>query len=132
MGVGYRPGRVGRPVGGGHPEEPEAASGLEAIAQYGVGERDPFTGSYEAYDFPEGHPATQTAEEGRRVTRDELLAAPWDLIGADFASEYAIRLVGSDIRWPEFRLLLTGLLSADTRIARYFAPARKDEGSRPG
>lgn len=41
---------------------------------------------------------------------------------ADFASEYGIRLYTTDIPWREFRVLLTGLLAADTRLYRRFAP----------
>lgn len=39
---------------------------------------------------------------------------------SDFASEYGIRLAHEDLGWGEFCALLTGLLSADTRVWRHF------------
>lgn len=46
---------------------------------------------------------------------------------ADFASQYGIRLAVTDVTWREFCVLLTGLLSADTRLARHFAAQDRTE-----
>ena len=47
---------------------------------------------------------------------------------SDFASEYGIRLAREDPGWGEFCSLLTGLLSADTRVWRYFQSDDEDGG----
>lgn len=48
---------------------------------------------------------------------------------ADFASEYRIRLATvTDLSWREFCALLLGLLSANTRLARYVASDHDREG----
>jgi hypothetical protein len=57
----------------------------------------------------------------------------WPLIVADFWSEYGIRLHREfdDLRWVEFRDAVNGLLSADTRLGRYFNP-KNDRTNEPG
>jgi hypothetical protein len=54
----------------------------------------------------------------------------WPLLVADFRSEYGIHLerAAHDPRftWREFAFYATGLLSADTRIHRRFAPRNDD------
>ena len=46
---------------------------------------------------------------------------------ADFATEYGLHLMGvnRDLPWREFEVYLTGLLAADTRLYRHFAPERE-------
>ena len=88
----------------------------------GRGNRDPVTGTFEWYEFPDGHAATQA--EGS-VVSILTLCDQWDLVVADFASEYRIRLAREPVSWPEFRTLLTGLLATDSRLWRHF---RRDEG----
>ena len=47
----------------------------------------------------------------------------WDLLVADFRSEYGIGLaLGEPLPWREFRPLVVGLLAVDSRIARHFQP----------
>lgn len=122
MGIRYRPGSTSRSAGidGDCGDE----SGLAAIAQYGVGQRDPLTGTYESYDFPDGHPATLTEAEGATPVSWDTLRDKWPLIVADFSSEYTIRLAETRMPWPEFWWHLTGLLATDTRINRHLTKAR--------
>lgn len=44
------------------------------------------------------------------------------LVAADFAEHYGIRLAGSGMKWPEFSLLVLGLLSCQSRVRSVFAP----------
>lgn len=48
----------------------------------------------------------------------------WSLMVADFSTEYGIRLTVEypSMLWHEFVMLVTGLMSSDSRIARHFAP----------
>jgi hypothetical protein len=117
VGVRHQPGSSGRLPGG----QTEQLSGLDAIAQYGIGERDPLTGLYEAYDIPEGHAAQGGAEEGHPVTWTQLVEQ-WELIVADFTSEYGIDLRARrhTMPWRDFAIWAQGLMTADTRIARHF------------
>jgi hypothetical protein len=56
------------------------------------------------------------------------LCEQWQFVVADFASEYGIRLATvTDLSWREFCALLLGLLSANTRLARYVASDRDGE-----
>ena len=113
MGGRNLPGSTGRLDGG----EPAAAQGIEALDQYGRGEKDPDTGLWEWYeDVPQ--------ELGARATGFSLLALceRWDLLVADFASEYGIRVATAGLSWREFRSYLTGLLACDSRLRRHFAP----------
>ena len=100
--------------------------GLEAIAEYGRGERDPETGIFEWYDLPANHPARRRVDdEGGTEGSVTILAVveQWDLLVADFRSEYGIGLaLGERIPWREFRPLVTGLFATDSRIARHFQP----------
>ena len=112
MGIRYRPGSTGRLDGG-------ASEGVDALDRYGIGEKDPVTGLYEAYDLPDGSPA----HAGEAVEWTAILTR-WPLIVADFASEYRVRLHRElpDLSWREFRDLIAGLLAADTRLARALQP----------
>lgn len=56
------------------------------------------------------------------------LLRQWDLIEADFQSHYGIDLSGGvlkDRSWRWLRTRILGLLSADTRLYRKFAPKPK-------
>lgn len=125
MGGGAGPGSGGRRDGG------QPQSDLEALDQYGVGEKNPVTGLYENYDIPEGHAANRVDEGGTPVEWETLIGQ-WPLIVADFASEYGVRLPGSSMRWPEFQWLLHGLFAADTRISRFFRPPDPDTPTEEG
>lgn len=129
MGVGHRPGSTGRRDGG----QPQTAqgSGLEAIAQYGRGEKDEATGLYDWYDLPPGvaEPQTGDGDGGIRVLE---LVGEWELVVADFASEYGIRLATADLTWREFLAYLAGLLSVDSRLRRRFAPEDEKRQEVPG
>jgi len=52
------------------------------------------------------------------------ILAQWPLMVADFSTEYDIRLVAEypHMLWHEFVMLVTGLMMADSRLARCFAP----------
>lgn len=120
MGNGRPPKPASRLSGGAAGGSP---TGLEAIAQFGVGKCDA-SGVYEAYDIPEGHAAAQTrSESDRKVTWPELVEQ-FALIEADFSSEYSIEL--EDVlhirTWRWFNAKVAGLMVADTRIARHFRP----------
>jgi hypothetical protein len=119
MGVRPQPGSPGR-LGGGPPEEPEL-SGWAAIAQFGVGEPDPDTGIYPCYDIPEGHAAKATGK-GFEWSYQEI-TEHWQLIEADFLSEYGIRLHRErrSMPWREFDMCVNGLMAADSRIFRRLA-----------
>lgn len=124
MGERPGPGSSGRPDGG---------LTLGDLDQYGVGERNPVTGLYSAYNLPDGHPA-EGREEGDYPppTWAELLDC-FELIVPDFASEYQVRLTVArrSMGWCEFRSLLFGLLAADTRLARHFRAKRNPEDEQP-
>ena len=121
MGIRYRPGNPGRHGGGGQPAED-----LAALDDYGVGVKDPLTGLYESYDLPDGHPAKRTDEEGAPLDW-EVVAEHFELVAADFASEYGVRLLGSGMRWPEFSWYVAGLWSCDSRLRRVLAPEPEPE-----
>lgn len=122
MGVRVRPGSGGRGAGESSDRGEEHPAGFDAVAQYGVGQRDPATGAYEAYDLPAGHPATQPEQETVRIEWETLLDN-WPLIVAGFSASYGIRLLVTRMCWPEFWWHLTGLLAdPDSLIARRLAP----------
>lgn len=124
MGDRPRPGSGSR-LDGGDPDD------LDVLDQFGVGQRDPLTGLYESYDIPTGHRLLTAEGEGRKVTWVEIFDN-WDLIIPDWSAEYGHRLVAvkDEMRWPEFRAHLLGLLSADTRLSRNFQP--KQQPDSPG
>jgi hypothetical protein len=123
VGVRWPPGTPSRLHGG----EDRTLTGLDAIAQYGIGQRDPLTGLYEAYDIPAGHAAAQTQTPGERkgkpVTWPELIGQ-WSLLECDFGTQYGVELEDAiKIRtWRWFRVKCEGILAAETRINRYFFP----------
>lgn len=129
------PGNDGRAGGSGR-SEPQATGDLEALDQYGYGEKDPATGVWSNYDIPAGHPANQTDEgPGGKVIAWDAIVAQWPLIVADFASEYGIRLPAASMLWPEFDWLVSGLFAADTRLYRHFFPPKQepfDQAEREG
>ena len=118
MGGWGQPGSTGRRDGGqGDPGIDPEASGLEAIARYGVGDPDPETGYYAVYDLPEA--VTPGQGEGFTVL---ALLEHWELIELDFSTVWGIRLATDPITWREFKLRLAGLLSGESRLARHLAP----------
>jgi hypothetical protein len=108
-----------RPVPGSAGGRDEGRRQFDHLAQYGRGRIiDDATGQYEWYDLPDSQAG------GEEVDWDEILAQP-RLIAADFAAEYQIRLaqVGNRLSWREFAVLVEGLLSSDSRLARHFTRA---------
>lgn len=86
--------------------------GLDAIAQYGRGEFDELTGTYEWYEVP-------PEVAGRRTTADwgEVIAR-FDLLAFDFQRHLNLRLttVLRTHTWREFVALVSGLLSIDEHL----------------
>ncbi len=117
MGTGDGPGSDGRRHGGSG-DGPAAADGTgepaAGIDEYGRGEYDPVTGLYEWYEIPEGHAAQAT---GPSVDLEAVIDHDQDLIVADFAAVYGIRLHrtrNTDMTWREFLQLLIGLFADDS------------------
>lgn len=101
------------------------ATGLEAIAEFGRGEVDEH-GVFEWYDIPPGHAARKVAEGSQGGVSFLTIVEQWDLLVADFRSEYGIGLaLGEPVPWREFRPLVTGLLACDSRIGRHFQPPER-------
>lgn len=119
MGGRNRPGSRGRHSGG----VPADGDGLDVLDQFGVGERNPLTGLYDTYNIPTGQQVNGAEGGTAEVSWDQILGC-FDLIVPDFASEYGVRLVEvrATMRWGEFRTLLLGLLSTNSRVFRRFAP----------
>ena len=71
-------------------------------------------------DLPPGHEGHGGQEGG--VSWAEVLEQ-WGLVEADWLSEYGERLTVAwpRLTWREFRVLVAGLLAADTRLGRHFA-----------
>lgn len=117
MGGGSRP----KSVGGRGDSGPQGArQGLEAIEQYGRGERDPETGVYDWYELPEDHEAH--GGQGAEVRLLDAIAQ-WPLVVADFADRN-IRLhrERDSLTWAEFRDVLVGLLmDPNSRLWRHFS-----------
>lgn len=121
MGGGRKPGSTGRHDGG--PADDVLTD--EALNPLGRGEYDPVTGIWDWYADP---PAGEEDEGGEPISWEQL-AAQRPLIVADFASEYGIRLIIEPVTWVEYVPLLHGLLRADTRLYRRFAPKHDDDPS---
>ena len=124
MGVGYRPGNVGR-LDGGQTHEPRR---FDHLAKYGRGRIiDEATGEYESYDL--------SANEAEGTPLDTLeVLDQIVLIKADFASEYGIHLhalPSSALTWWDFLDYLQGLMAANTRLARHFAPTQEPTEEAP-
>lgn len=123
MGGWGQPGSTGRRTGGQSDAaaDPEAR-GLEAIAQYGVGDPDPQTGYYASYELPEA----LTPGQGAGIPVLTLLEQ-WELIELDFSTVWGIRLATTPMTWREFKIRLGGLLSCeDSRLSRHFSPSPND------
>jgi hypothetical protein len=123
VGDGHRP----KSTLGGDPGAGSGPRGLDAIAEFGRGQLDPETGIFEWYDIPPGHPARRRVKDDDDSQAGSLsfltIVEQWDLLVADFRSEYGIGLaLGERIAWREFRPLVAGLLACDSRIARHFQP----------
>jgi hypothetical protein len=99
-------------------DEGTRQSGLEAVEEYGWGEKDPLTGLYEGYELPR-----DLRESGRAVSWPELLAH-WSLLEYSFHSALGIDLedVWRRKSWRWFTVRVKHLLSTDTPLARFFAP----------
>ena len=122
MGAGADPGTPGPDDERGGP-----STGLDAIEQYGRGERDPETGVYDWYELPEDHEAHGEASGGFTLLD---LIDHWSLIVADFQSEYGIELESWHGTGSMFRDRLEGLMFQGTRLfwrATREQPAAEDE-----
>jgi hypothetical protein len=114
VGARPRPGSTGRLNAGG-------ARKFDHLARYaaeGAHIIDEETGEYSEYEV--------TDSEAHAVEWDQILDQP-GLIFNDFLSEYGLdlRTLGNRLSWREFAVRVEGLLAADTRIARHFAPDPK-------
>lgn len=92
--------------------DPGAGDGLDAIAQYGRGDYDELTGTYEWYDVPPDVTAERkTADWGAILTRLDLLAF-------DMQRHLGLRLteVLRTHTWREFVVLVQGLLGVDEHL----------------
>lgn len=103
------------------------------IDQFGIGERDEATGLYEGYDIPQEVRDQLDAIEGRSqgLTWPQLLDK-WVLIESDL-QEHGVDVCSGvldqrDGRW--LRVRIVGLLHADTRLARAFAPEPGEQVNR--
>jgi hypothetical protein len=86
--------------------------GLEAIAQYGRGEYDELTGTYEWYDVPPDVSAERTAADWGEIF------ARLDLLAFDMQRHLGLRLttVLRTHTWREFVALVQGLLGLDDHV----------------
>ena len=128
------------PTAGKSTEQGGPSAGVARLLGVGCGEYDPVTGLYEWYEGGIPAPKQGRARQGApELTWDRLLAQ-WPLIEADLHSEYGIdvedgRAEGNGIlqrrtwRWLQIRIL--GLLSAETRLHRHFAPPPEDPQHAP-
>ena len=110
---GPGPGSASRREGG-----PRKFDHLARYAAPGAYIIDEATGEYSEYEVP---------QQGEAVSWDDIDEAPPYLIAADFASEYGITLARDCMSWREFVWRISGLLSADTRLARYLHALTNDE-----
>ncbi|MEV0114464.1 hypothetical protein AB0H77_14605 [Streptomyces sp. NPDC050844] len=89
----------------------------------GCGEVDPATGLHEWYEHPAGY---QPRPQGRQDLTWGALLDQWALIEADLHEVYGIDLGAPDLlrerSWRWLRLRILGLLSAESRLSRHFAP----------
>jgi hypothetical protein len=124
VGVGYRPGNVGRHDGG----QTQPVRRFDPRANDGRGRIiDEATGEYESYDL------SASEAEGTPLDTLEVLDQIV-LIKADFASEYGIHLhalPSSALSWWDFLDYLNGLMFANTRLARHFAPRDEPDEQPP-
>ena len=116
MGGGSGPKSVGGSSDGGT----GTVDGLDAIAQYGRGERDPETGLFDYYELPDDHEA-----HGGQGSEVRLLDAieQWPLLVADFVDRgIRIHKERDSLTWAEFRDVLVGLLmDPNSRLWRHFS-----------
>lgn len=127
MGTRLRPGTTSRLDGGNRGGE--QLTGLAAIAQFGEGPQDA-NGRYAFYNIPSGHAASRTkAEQGEPVRWTEIVEQRQRLV-ADFRSEYGVDLDDEfdDMPWPWFEDHVAGLMQANTRLGRHFAPKPSSRG----
>lgn len=110
LGLGWPPGSVGPEPGG-----------QARLDEYGRGAFDPVTGVYEWYEIPDH----LKPGKGTPVSWEQILTR-WALVEADLHETYGIDLGERDLlrarSWRWLRVRILGLLAADTRIARAFAP----------
>ncbi|URC17937.1 tail assembly chaperone [Streptomyces phage AxeJC] len=98
-----------------------ASVGVARLLGKGCGEYDEATGLYEWY---EGGFAAQPQGAAPPLTWDALLEQ-WALIEADLHQVYGIDTDSGVLRersWRWLRARITGLLSAECRVYRHFAP----------
>lgn len=124
MGGGPKPKPDRRHEGGSSGEE--KLTGFAAIEQFGEGLKDPVTGQYSSYNIPPGHAARRPKDDDREGVRWTEIVEQRQLLVADFRSEY--NGMDLDAEWPSmswalFEDLVSGLMQANTRLGRFFAPA---------
>lgn len=98
--------------------------GDEAENPYGRGQYDPVTGLWDYYEEPE----EAGAHAGPLIGWAELIGQ-WKLLESDFHEVYGADLSREVHRqtWRWFDVRVQGLLAADTRLARHFAPDPSQE-----
>lgn len=107
--------------------------GLEALDQYGQGERDPLTGLYEFYaDLPASAGAIHEDGGGESVSWAKL-AEVLDVVEYCFHADLGIDLaaVWDTASWRWFAVRLRGLLASETLLAAQFRtdePTPRDQG----
>lgn len=122
MGSGQAvPGILGRREGG-PDNDGGGLTGYAAIAKYGYGRQDPYTGRFEGYDLPSGHAASRSKEDAKGVEWSAVFGQ-LTLVIADF-QDLGIDLTAGlhRLSWVRFEALVQGLMFADSRLARFFAP----------
>lgn len=122
MGGGPKPKPAGLLEGGG--SQGQGLTGLDAIAQFGEGKRSWITGQYESYNIPPGHAASRAKDGDAEGIRWHEIVEQRQILVADFRTEYGIDLDDewASMPWAKFEDLVNGLMQANTRLGRFFAP----------
>jgi hypothetical protein len=126
----HRPGVLAYPAAPGKSTEEQGGTTAGEARYLGVGrgEFDPVTGLYEWYEG--GLPTPKRARSGalKNLTWERLLEQ-WPLIEADLHDTYGIDVEDGILRrrtWRWLQVRIFGLLSAETRLYRHFAPPPED------
>jgi hypothetical protein len=95
---------------------------------------DPDPGAHGIYDHVTGLSdfyEQDDGDQGSAVTWEEILGH-WDLLVADFAEHYGIRLhTRPRMTWAEFRSLVAGLLAVESRLWRATRPPEPEQDVLP-